>query len=79
MEVGHEYSLALSNEYVRFIWLEWWKNERIENREKMEKWGGKRDFKFSHLCLVGGWKSGMIENRVYINLLSCPYYVTHFI
>ena len=35
------------------VWLGGWKNERIENKEKMEKREDKKDFSFLPLCLVG--------------------------
>ena len=43
------------------IWLERWKNGRRENDGMMEKWEDRKDFNFSHFCLVGsekvkGWK-----------------------
>ena len=46
----------------------------------MEKWRDRKDFSFSNLCLVGRvekWRDEklfyLIENKVYINLLLCPY------
>ena len=42
--------------------MEEWKIRKIENREGIEKWEDKRDLIFSHLCLVGGWKSGEMKN-----------------
>ena len=65
--------------------------------KRMEKWENRKNFSFSHLCLVGRvekWRDGTlfclvyiknerIENRVCINLQSCPYLikqkVTHYI
>ena len=51
-----------------------WKNERIENAERIEKWEDKKYFSFSHLCLVGmveKWMSEkkfcFVENKVGIN------------
>ena len=45
-----------------YIWLEGWKNWRIENREWMEKWEHRKDF-ISLICVwLGVWKSGRIEN-----------------
>ena len=59
----------------------------MEKEKKKEKWNDRRDFNFSHLCLVGGWKFGeienffclvekkneRIENKICINLLIFPY------
>ena len=59
----------------------------IENGKRMEKWEDKKDFNFPYLCLVGRvekWRdekrfclvekrNEMIENKVCINLLICPY------
>ena len=55
----------------------------------MEKWENRKNFSFSHLCLVGRvekWRDGTlfclvyiknerIENRVRINSQSCPYLI----
>ena len=41
-------------------------NGRMENAEKKEKWNDRRDFNFPHLCLVGGWKCGGIENFFFL-------------
>ena len=61
---------------------------RIENGKIIEKWNDRIDFNFRYLCLVSGWKCGgikknffclvekkneKIENKIYINLLICPY------
>ena len=54
-------------------------DERIEKKEGIEKWRNRRDFNFPRLCLVRGWKSRGIENRICINLLSCLYYITFFL
>ena len=40
------------------VWLEGWKSERIKNGGRMEKWEDRKDFIFSHFCLVG---SGKVE------------------
>ena len=59
----------------------------MEKEKKKEKWNDRRDFNFSHLCLVSGWKFGgienffclvekkneRIENKICINLLIFPY------
>ena len=59
----------------------------IKNGEGIKKWEDKKDLVFSYMCLVGRiekWGEGKlfylvekknerIENRVYINLLICPY------
>ena len=57
-----------------FVWLREWKNERIENTERIEKWEDKKYFSFSSLCLVGmveKWMSEknfcFVENKVGIN------------
>ena len=62
------------------IWLGRWKSRKITNKERMEKWGDKKDFSFSNLCLVGRvekWRDEnffcLIENKVCINLLLYPY------
>ena len=59
--------------------MEGWKNERIENRGRMEKWEDKKVFSIFHLCLVERvekWRDrklfGLVENKVCINLPSCP-------
>ena len=72
-------SLSLSLSLLGSVWLGGWKSERIENEEGMERWRDRKDFNFPRLYLVGGRKSGGMENRVCINLLSCPYYITYFI
>ena len=40
--------------------MEEWKNGRIENGGRMEKWKDRKDFIFSHSCLVG---SGKVERE----------------
>ena len=40
------------------VWLEGWKSGRIKNGGRMEKWEDRKDFIFSHFCLVG---SGKVE------------------
>ena len=59
--------------------MEGWKSKMIENRGRMEKWEDKKVFSFSHLYLVEmvkKWRDrklfGLIENKVCINLPSCP-------
>ena len=62
--------------------VEGWKNRRIENEELIEKWENRRDFVFSHTCLVGRMekykdkkkliyliekKNEMVENKIAIN------------
>ena len=56
---------------------------------RMEKWEDRKDFVFSHVCLVGevekwegrkifclvGEKKWRMENVVYINWLLCPCYI----
>ena len=56
-----------------------WKSERIENRGKMEKWEDRKVFSFPHLYLVERVEKrrdvklfGLVENKVCINLPSCP-------
>ena len=66
--------------------MEEWKSERIENRERIEKWKDRKDLDFSrvylvgrvekwrdgkHFCLVGK-KSERIENKVCIKLPLYP-------
>ena len=60
----------------------------MENEEMKKKWNDRRDFNFPHLCLVGGWNCGgiensfclvekkneRIENKICINLLIYSYY-----
>ena len=56
--------------------------EKWEDKKRREdgKWENRKDFMFSHLCLVGRvekWRDEklfyLVENKVYINLSSCPY------
>ena len=56
-----------------------WKSEKVENRGRIEKWEDRNVFTFLHLCLVERvekWRDeklfGLVENKVCINLLSCP-------
>ena len=47
--------------YLGCIWLEGWKNRRIQNDGRIEKWEGRKDFNFPPFCLVKsekveGWK-----------------------
>ena len=62
---------------VPFGWED--RKVKIENKEEMEKRKDRRDFNFPHLYLIREWKSREIENRICINLLSYPYYITYFI
>ena len=66
--------------------MEEWKNGRIENRERIEKWKNRKDLVFSHICLIGRiekWKdeklfclvekkSERIENKIDIKLPLYP-------
>ena len=47
--------------HLRFVWLEEWKSERIENSERMEKWENRKDFNFSHFCLVRSEKVSLYK------------------
>ena len=47
----------------------------IKNRERIEKWENRRDFSFSHLCLVSGgkvegWKKMSLYKFTHILLLK---------
>ena len=42
--------------YLGFVWLEEWKSGRIENGEMMEKQEDRKNFNFSHFCLVDSEK-----------------------
>jgi len=54
-----------------FSWgIENWDDKEWGRDEK--KWRNRRDFSFIHLCLVGGRKSGGIENIICINLVPWP-------
>ena len=62
------------------VWLGGWKNWRIKNGETKENWKDRKYFSFSHLCLVGRKEKlrdeklfCLVENKVCINLPSCPY------
>ena len=56
------------------VWLEWWKSGRIKNGEMIEKWEDRKNFNFSHFCLVGSEKVENIKNEfvtfTYIPLLK---------
>ena len=72
---------------LRSVQLERWKNGKIENGEKIQKWRDGRNFSFPLRWQVWGvekWRDGKlfclvekknerIENDVCRNLLSCPY------
>ena len=64
-----------------FVWMEEWKNGRMENYGKMKKWENGKLLVFPLMCLVGGvekWDDGklfclvgekkrMMKNVIYIN------------
>ena len=54
-------------------WLEEWKSGRIENGGRMKKWEDRKDFNFSHFCLVRSRKVEGWKKWVCINLLIHPY------
>ena len=47
---NNKHSLESSAIYDRLV--KRWKSGRIKNEKLIEKWKNKRDFNFSHLCLV---------------------------
>ena len=55
--------------------MEGWKSGRIENDELMEKWEDRKDFNFSHFCLVESekvdeWKKKSLCKFTHIPLLK---------
>ena len=78
IEIELEWSVkpnrALEIELEWFIWLEEWKNEKIENGERMEKRENRKNFNFPPFCLVGNGKVEGWKKCVYINLLIYPCY-----
>ena len=59
--------------HLKSVWFEGWKNGRIENCGMIEKWENRKDFIFSHFCLVESGKVEEWKKWVWINLLiySC--------
>ena len=69
--------------------MEEWKNGRVENCERMEKWEVRKDLVFPHLCLVEmvekqkdgklfclvEIKNEIMKNKVDINLPLYLYYI----
>ena len=53
-------SLFLSLLLLGFVWPEEWKSKMIENGRRMEKWEDRKDFNFSHFCLVESRKSEFV-------------------
>ena len=60
----------LNKKFLGSIWLEEWKNERIESDRNVKKWEDRKDFNFPHFCSVGSVKSGEMEKM-------CLYKFTH--
>lgn len=59
------YSTTLFKSYCFIKGLYGWRNGKVgeyKMRKRMEKWEDKKDLVFSHLYLVGGWKSEKMKN-----------------